>query len=546
MRANTTAVAILILGQAAARRHPEWPSAHPEWSSARFDPTDPSGQGRDDSLAGSTRDIRGIDLPQSFHTQRLVGFDLLEPREGNILVPGRRSIQLLVRSLTIMAMNGVVEAVYIRRPIQLARSFKEVAADLRQTLQGQEIQPGRLMRRQMKTWPDDMPNIKGHLFPVAQARTAIHEAFGDLGSVYILMYHDADVRLFYLFEISSSSKANDATRIIDPDSPKQAIAVRGPEAGRLSGIPAPTDRRIPLHGASLRLPGTAKDISGLDVPPNLIAGNSGTAGLARPHALTIQRSHAKPLSLLRARTSVTIRDGAVQDVTLVRPLLSSPFQKAIEDIVDAVQAEDADPAMAKALTAHWSEESCTREFRTMIRGVFAELEADIHMKKDSDTGGWSYAMTFRPTAGPDPAHRPADERPRDRAKAERPATAGKKSARLLEGRLRTALPRVSLHLPGTTRQVEGVDVPADVLAGKPGRADIDHPHLLTIERANGKPIAMPARATAPAFRGGAVASAAARCPSCRCRWRRPSPTCGPSPRCWASTRGRSTCGPTAG
>ena len=81
-----------------------------------------------------------------------------------------------------------------------------------------------------------------------------------------------------------------------------------------------------------------RDVTGLGVPPDLLAGKPGTAKLPRPHAITIERPHAKPLSLLARQTSLEVANGDVKSVTLVRPLLPCYFEKAAHrNIGDAVQ-----------------------------------------------------------------------------------------------------------------------------------------------------------------------------------------------------------------
>ena len=74
------------------------------------------------------------------------------------------------------------------------------------------------------------------------------------------------------------------------------------------------------------------------------------------------------------------------------------------------------------------------------------------MKKDVATSGWSYEMTFRYTGPPvDPAatkpHEPVTT-PSKAAPAKEPSKPTN-PARPLQGQLRTGLPAISLHLPGT-------------------------------------------------------------------------------------------------
>jgi hypothetical protein len=458
-------------------------------------------------LAGSTRDIVGIDLPETIHGPGVSGFDVLERCDLNVLVPSRRPMHLHARSITIQATDGIVHAVYIRRPPQPA-GFRQLVGDLLRTMREQGLEPGRIMTKQMKAWPEDLPNPSGSAFPVASYKTGNMHALGEIGGIHIQIYPDGPEGWIYLAEIGTSIKTNYATRVIDPHSPRQAVPVRGPEVGRLTGTPASTEHPLPLRGMSVSLPCMARDVTGLGVQPDMLTGKPGTAKLPVPHAITIERPHAKPLSLLARQTSLEIANGEVKSVTLVRPLLPCYFEKALADIADAAKAEDADPAALKSLTAGWSEKPGPQEFSTDLRGVFEELEAHVHMKKDVTTSGWSYEMTFRYTGPPIDlaARRARDQGPSGVGPPAQERSKSTKPARPLQGQLRTGLPAISLHIPGTARQVTGLDLPAGALSGKPARASISSPHYLTIDRANGKPLWFPARETTVAIRESQVES----------------------------------------
>jgi hypothetical protein len=455
---------------------------------------------------GSTHDIRGVELPRTIHGPGVSGYEITEPCRLRVMVPGRQPVRLDTVRTSILATDGIIEGICIWRPLQ-PLSFKDVVADLLKTLKDQGIEPERIMKQQMKTWPHDQPDQKGNLFPIPYKTGT--DAFGEVGGVHVKVSPSVEGGWFYMWEIGANIKGTDVTRIIDPNSPKQAVPVRGPEVGRLTGEPVFSRERVPLLGASVRLAGSARDVTGLGVPPDVLAGKPGTAKLPRPHAITIERPHAKPLSLLARQTSLEIRDGDVKSVTLVRPLLPCYFEKALADISDAVKAEDADPAPLKALTAGWSEKPGPQEFSTDLREVFEELEAHVHMTKDVATSGWSYEMTFRYTGPPvDPAATKPREQvttPSEAAAAQEPSRPTNPGRRL-QGQVRTGLPAISLHVPGTARQVTGLDLPADVLSGKPAQASISSPHYVTIERASGKPLWFPARETTVAIRESAVES----------------------------------------
>ena len=110
------------------------------------------------------------------------------------------------------------------------------------------------MMEQMKAWPKDLPNPAGSLVPIASYKTVNMHAFGELGGIHVSIYPEGPDGWIYVAEIGTSTKADYATQIIDPNSPRQAVPVRGPEVGRLTGEPFYTQERVPLHGASVFLP----------------------------------------------------------------------------------------------------------------------------------------------------------------------------------------------------------------------------------------------------------------------------------------------------
>ena len=92
------------------------------------------------------------------------------------------------------------------------------------------------------------------------------------------------------------------------------------------------------------------------------------------------------------------------------------------------------------------------------------------MKKDVATSGWSYEMTFRYTGLPVDlaARRTRDQGPSGVGTPAQEPSKSKKPARPLQGQLSAGLPAISLHVPGTARQVTGFDLPADALSGEAG------------------------------------------------------------------------------
>ena len=151
-----------------------------------------------------------------------------------IMVPGRRPIRLDTVRTSILATDGIIEGICIWRPLQPLR-FRDVVADLLKTLSDLGIEPVTIMKQQMKKWPQDQPDQKGNLFPVPYKTGT--DAFGEVGSVHVRVSPSAEGGWFYMWEIGTKIKAAYATRITDPESPKQAVAVRGPEVGRLTGEP---------------------------------------------------------------------------------------------------------------------------------------------------------------------------------------------------------------------------------------------------------------------------------------------------------------------
>ena len=187
---------------------------------------------------GSTHDAKGIKLPEAIHGPGVSGYDISEPCSLEIMVPGRRPIRLDTVRASILATDGIIEGVFIWRPRQ-PLGFKDVVADLNKTLTDQGIAPERIMKQQMKTWPQDQPDQKGNLFPIPYQTGT--DAFGEVGAVHVRVSPSAEGGWFYMWEIGAKIKATDVTRITDPESPKQAVTVRGPEVGRLQARrPLPT------------------------------------------------------------------------------------------------------------------------------------------------------------------------------------------------------------------------------------------------------------------------------------------------------------------
>jgi hypothetical protein len=154
-------------------------------------------------LLGSTRSINGIALPETIHGPGVNGYDVSDPCAVDILVPGRRSIRLHAVRLSILAIDGIVNAVYIWRPLQ-PLGFKDVVADLLETLRDQGIEPERIMKQQMKTWPQDQPSVKGTLFPVPYKTGT--DAFGEVGGVHIQVSPSVEGGWFYMWEIGTKSR----------------------------------------------------------------------------------------------------------------------------------------------------------------------------------------------------------------------------------------------------------------------------------------------------------------------------------------------------
>jgi hypothetical protein len=340
-------------------------------------------------LLGSTRDIRGMDLPEGLHAERVGSADLLRPQILTIHLPDGRSLTLTARSLSLISLDGIVEGVYARRPMHPVR-FKEAVADLRRTLEALKIEPDRQMAEQMAGWPEDTPGVGEGVDPY-DFKAAHHSAFGSIGGIDIRVSPDPDRGWYYLIIFGASVEASKAAH----EAAKAKTPLAKP-SGAEGGKEGPTP---PAGFASVSVPllGSTRDVRGMALPAAIHTLQSGSADLPAPHALTINLPGDKPLWLLARATSLSCRDGVVESISIRRPMLPLPFNGAIEDMVRTAKAMRVDPEKLKTQMAGWPEPPGDRELSAVVRAAFEGVDLSLQVTPDPK-GGWTYLMTLNPAA----------------------------------------------------------------------------------------------------------------------------------------------------
>lgn len=129
-------------------------------------------------LLGSFRDVEAIELRPTLPEIRLTARDLLRPHRLTLRLPDSRSAVLDVGAMTFLCHYGVIEDVYLRRPMKPV-AYAEAVADLRRTMEAIGIAPDEAMKRQMAAWPEDAPGADEVAAPLSfEAETAVSDDVG--------------------------------------------------------------------------------------------------------------------------------------------------------------------------------------------------------------------------------------------------------------------------------------------------------------------------------------------------------------------------------
>ena len=128
------------------------------------------------TLLGSIRDVEAIELHPATSDIRLADSDVLRPHRLALRLPDGRSAELDIRAMSFLSHYGVIENVYLRRPMEPV-AFEEAVADLKRTMEMLGIEPDEGMREQMAAWPEEEPGTGDDVEPAEfEAKTAVSEA----------------------------------------------------------------------------------------------------------------------------------------------------------------------------------------------------------------------------------------------------------------------------------------------------------------------------------------------------------------------------------
>lgn len=162
-------------------------------------------------LLGSTRDVRGMELPEGLHAERVGSADLLKPHLLTVRLSNGRELTLPVRSMSFISLDGVIISVYARRPMQPTR-FKESVADLRETMKSLGIEPDEKMIKKIATWGDDNPGREEGANPLPHFFKTGMIIEPEIGHLHVHVQPDPERGWFYLMNFGASVEASQAAQ----------------------------------------------------------------------------------------------------------------------------------------------------------------------------------------------------------------------------------------------------------------------------------------------------------------------------------------------
>ena len=128
------------------------------------------------TLLGSIGDVEAIEPHRATLEILLDTLDVLRPVRLALILPNGRSGEVDVRAMSFLTHYGVIEEVYLRRPMEPV-AYKEAIADLERTLERFGIEPDERMRKEMEAWPGDEPETGDGGVPVeVEAETSVSES----------------------------------------------------------------------------------------------------------------------------------------------------------------------------------------------------------------------------------------------------------------------------------------------------------------------------------------------------------------------------------
>ena len=107
-------------------------------------------------LLGPAEEITGLKVPKGLNKQGDTYLRTQEPADVTVRLAGDRVVQMRVKYVSVNVDHGVVVDVHLL-PLSKSVSFREAVAELRRLMRAMDVEPDKLMRKQMAAWPDDLP-----------------------------------------------------------------------------------------------------------------------------------------------------------------------------------------------------------------------------------------------------------------------------------------------------------------------------------------------------------------------------------------------------
>lgn len=336
------------------------------------------------TLLGPVQLVQRVEAPKRLGDEPVGSAHLLRPHRLKIHLPDGGSISLVARSSFFISNHGLVESVYVRRPLKPMRSG-EAIADLLRTMKELGIEPDSPMKEAMATWPDDAPGFDGGLIPLSfGSRTPAFDEV-DLG---VEFQADLAGGWYYLMGFGATLEARRVaeaaarlTSLSDDEAPDKPQRPEGPveaDQGAGKGLP----------GASITLLGSVREITGMELHPALPELFLTSRDLLKPHRLTVRLPGEDPVSLDVQGMAFVSRYGVVRDVLIRRPMEPMSFREALADLRESIAALGIEPdeSMRKSM-AEWVE-----------AGAADNVEPTVHEARMD----LSDAVAFRVRLGRDP------------------------------------------------------------------------------------------------------------------------------------------------
>jgi len=348
-------------------------------------------------LLGPTRQVQGMHLHQA--VPELCGYvsELLRPHRLTIRLPDGGTLILPVRGMALLSEYGVVEGVYVRRPLGPV-SLTQAVADVHHTIKDLAIEPDEAMRRQMAAWPKDEP--------AAVAATATHDILagmplGEQARLDVHLRPDPRGGWYYLLAVEGTPLACAAAQAVER---LATLPDRGRRFSRRSGEPGETgggDRRpevwVPLLGPT-------EQARGMDMDQIVPVLPLAWPDLLRPCRLTVHLPDGRAPTLEARGVALLSDHGTVVDVFARIPSQPVPFREAVADLRRALGSVGIEPdeAMRRQMAAWPADAPATitaDELPDVQAGMSLGKGARLDVRICPDPrGGWYSLLRLGATA----------------------------------------------------------------------------------------------------------------------------------------------------